>query len=735
MQAQQLLKDVFGFDDFRPLQKQVIEKIIAGEDVLLILPTGGGKSLCYQLPALLMPGVLVVISPLLALMQDQVYGLESKGIKAAMMSSMQRVDELHETERQVQNGEIKIIFVAPERLQNEYFLHFLTSINITFFAIDEAHCVSEWGHEFRADYRQLGLLKERFPQTNIAAFTATATTQVEKDIVKQLRFKQANNVVRGRVYRDNLSINAQMRQTNGRVQLLEFLAKHPNQQGIIYASSRAKTDSLNQFLCENNFKTSAYHAGFDSQKRQIIFQDFVNENIDIIVATIAFGMGIDKSNIRFVVHTSLPKTMEAYYQEIGRAGRDGLLSEVFLLYSSADLAQQQRFIREIENANYRQLAYDKLETIKKYAFSEKCRHQMLSAYFDDTMDACQTVCDNCLNPDTKRDDISELAKKFLSTIYRTKQLFGKNYIIEVLRGSKNKRILANEHEQLSVYGIGVDTSKSQWHIIADRLFEIDALAIEGEYGSLKLTKKSKGILKSLENVDIAKSRFELNKTTGTSAKNTNDYEVDDNIFQALRALRKQIAADVSMPAYIIFDDKTLKEMAYSLPDTKEKFLNIHGVGEIKFNKYGEQFLSLLTTFTIADCREPQRDETSSPSEDKAQTQTQTQTLDENTSSLPSNKTSELSQTYHTTLSLIEQGLSVDDISENRKFTTSTILGHINKLVENNWLDDEKRRVLFAQIPSNQAIDDWIQQGIELTGSLQSMSSYLAIFRQLNPDND
>ncbi|SMM99471.1 ATP-dependent DNA helicase RecQ [uncultured Candidatus Thioglobus sp.] len=711
-----ILQDTFGFDCFRALQNETIDKILAGEDVLLILPTGGGKSLCYQLPALLMEGVLVVVSPLLALMQDQILGLKSKGIRAEMMSSMQSTSEIIEIENALQAQQVKVLFVAPERLQNQRFLDFLKSLKIAFFAVDEAHCVSEWGHEFRADYRELGLLKTHFPDISVAAFTATATKQVEKDIVVQLNFKQSNNIIRGSVFRDSLYISALARQGNGRQQLLDFLAKHPNEQGIIYAQSRAKTEKLSEFLVAQGLKAQAYHAGLDTQVRKAVFADFIGEKTDIMVATIAFGMGIDKSDIRFVVHTSMPKTIEAYYQEIGRAGRDGLLSEVLLLYNASDLGILTHFIQEIDNQEYRNRAFKKLNLIKQYAFSEGCRHQALSQYFDDNVPACKTLCDNCLNPDVERQDISQMAQKFLSAIYRTGQLFGQNHIIDVLRGSKNQKVLNNEHNKLSVYGVGVESTQAQWRIIGERLLELDIIIISGEYSSLKLTSKAMAILKSEEKVDIRASSLDLSQKV-VSIKKSNDYEVDAQIFEALRGLRAKIAKETAMPAYIIFDNKTLNEMGYFLPDSKEKLLQINGVGEIKYEKYGEQFLSLLDTLRDDNFVEPQR---------QAPAVTVVTTAQKN----PTDEAEQLSATYHSTLDLIQQDFSVEAIVENRNLATSTVLGHINKLVDNNLLDGQIRQQLFATLPMNPALDDWVEQGIALAGSIDSIQSYLSVYRQL-----
>ncbi|WP_348670242.1 DNA helicase RecQ [uncultured Candidatus Thioglobus sp.] len=714
----QVLQEVFGFDSFRPLQERAVDKILAGEDVLLILPTGGGKSLCYQLPALLMDGVLVVVSPLLALMRDQILGLESKGISAAMLSSMQSMEEIKVTEKALKNQEIKVLFVAPERLNNDYFLSFLDSLNIAFFAVDEAHCVSEWGHDFRADYRKLGLLKTRFPDTNVAAFTATATPQVEKDIVAQLNFKQRENVIRGTVFRDNLYINASVRQGNGYQQVLNFLEKRQNEQGIIYVQSRAKTESLAKFLQEQGFQAQAYHAGLSSEDRKSAFANFVGEKTNIMVATIAFGMGIDKSDIRFVIHTSMPKTIEAYYQEIGRAGRDGISSEVLLLYGTADIGVLSRFIEGAENEDYRNLAFRNLNTVKQYAFSESCRHQALSRYFDENIEPCKTMCDNCNEPDTERKEITELAQKFLSTIYRTEQRFGQNYIIDVLRGSKVQKILNNRHEELSVYGIGQELSKAQWKMVGDRLLELELIQVSGEYGGLVLTNRARVVLKSEESVDMRAVNFNISKNSLSLPKKSAPpkYNFDKAIFESLRTLRLEIATETGMPAYVIFDNKTLQAIAHFLPDNKENFLKINGVGEVKYEKYGKQFLALIKTLRSDNFQEPALDKEHLKSQSKV--------------SKTNKPSSKLHKTYHETLALIEQGLSVEQITINRGFTTSTILGHINKLAKSELIDVVKKTILFEQIPKNPAMDEWVNEGSNLTGSDKDFYHYLSIYRQI-----
>jgi len=590
MDKLETLQHYFGHENFREQQEEVIDAILNHQDVLMILPTGGGKSLCYQLPSLLMSGVTVVISPLLALMHDQVVALKGNGISAAMLSSMQTPEESRSIENQLRLNQIKLLYVAPERLMNQYFLNFLLDLNINFFVVDEAHCVSEWGHEFREHYRMLSQLKISFPTTAIAAFTATATPMVRDDILNNLALKNPK-VITGSLFRKNLTITAQHRQGDGRRQLLEFLKEQGDVAGIVYAFSRKQTESTAAYLQKQGYKAAAYHAALPTEVKNKVFANFVSDNLNIVVATIAFGMGIDKSNIRFVVHMNLPKTLENYYQEIGRAGRDGLESTTLLLFSSADILQQKSFIQELPDSPYKDNAFTKIETISRYANSESCRHQQIAAYFHDKIDICGNKCDNCINPDKNTIDITEDARKLLSAIFRTKQSFGIQYVIDVLRGSKEQRILSNGHDQLSVYGIGEHYSKAQWLTIADKLLELNAIGI-GEYRVFHILERGANILKGEERVTIREERMIIKKTkTKKKVDYFDDYEVE--IFDQLRALRKEIATTNKIPPYVVFSDKTLKELSNTMPETKEEMLEIHGIGTVKFERYGQAFLELI----------------------------------------------------------------------------------------------------------------------------------------------
>ncbi len=672
---QKILKEKFGFNDFKPIQEKAIKEILEKKDLLVVLPTGSGKSLIYQLSTLLMNGVTIVISPLIALMQDQVSSLQINNIKAKMISSNNTNEENDKTISELLDNKLKLLYVAPERFTNSYFLNILQKININFFVIDEAHCVSEWGHEFRNDYRKLKNLKKWFKNTPITAFTATATKEVQEDILKTLQIDK-NQVLRAKIARDNLIIKAKRKKGNAKEQIIEFLNQHKNECGIVYCFSRKETEKLSLFLNSSGFKSEAYHAGLTPKKRDKIFKAFKNEEIKIIVATIAFGMGIDKSNIRFVLHTSMPKTLENYFQEIGRAGRDGLMSDTLLLYSKADEISKRAFIDELPDSIYKQNMYEKMDKMYRYAISSKCRHQMIAEYFGDKIEKCEKLCDNCLEKDTPYKDVTVEAQKFLSTIIRTKERFGANYIIDVLRGSKAKRIMDFSHDKLSVYGIGKELSKEQWNILFEKLLDEDALIIDKEFGSLKITNIGKKILKKELNIQIKAQELENEKKI---KKDTNIAEENskNKIFEKLKELRLELAKKEDVPAYIIFSDKTLMEISKFLPTTKEEFLQIPGVGEVKLEKYSDFFLQVCKNF-----KQQEKEK--------------------------------ISKTYQETLSLINEGDDFQTICKKRNFNEITILHHLEKLCELDYIDTKTKEFLISPLKNNfpKEIKKWIEDGLK-----------------------
>jgi len=585
-----VLKDRFGHNAFRPLQEEAVDAVLAGRDLLMILPTGGGKSLSYQLPTLLMAGTTVVISPLLALMHDQVQSLKAQGMRAEMLSSMQSAEESGDIVRRLYTGEVDFLYLSPERLNTDGMRTILSSIRLNYFVVDEAHCISEWGHEFRGDYRALSQLRDLFPGIAIAAFTATATAHVREDILRLLRLENAE-VLQGKIYRENLQITVRHRIKDGYDQLRDFLDDHKEESGIVYAFSRKSVENVAHYLQQRGYAAAAYHAGMSTEQRNAVFHDFVHDNVKIIVATIAFGMGIDKSNIRYVFHMSLPKTVENYYQEIGRAGRDGDHADVVMLFGAQDVIQQKRFVEMNDDENYKAHLMQKLGAVHRYAAAETCRHQQLAAYFGDTIDPCGAHCDNCLEPEYDKRDITTEAQMLLSCVYRTGQRFGKSYLVDVLRGSREQKILANGHDALSVYGVGEVLDKKQWLVVIDRMLEIGAVDLN-EHQGLLLTQAGLAVLKGAAPVLIRADRLNVRAKTVKKAA-PEAFEYDTELFETLRALRFEIAQEHGVPPYVVFGDKTLKEMAAVRPQTKAQMLEVNGVGEVKFERYGAQFLVLL----------------------------------------------------------------------------------------------------------------------------------------------
>jgi ATP-dependent DNA helicase RecQ len=586
--AAEQLHRVFGFESFRPAQQTVIDHILHKRDTLAVMPTGSGKSLCYQLPALLFPGLTAVVSPLIALMEDQVVGLRELGIPAGYLNSSQSYDEQMQIMQQARNGRLRLLYAAPETLLKPEVMQLLHDARVECLAIDEAHCISEWGHDFRPEYRQLGDARRRLPDAVCLALTATATARVRQDIRDNLGISDAQEVVTS-FNRENLFLAAQERRQGWR-QLLAFLEGHRGESGLIYCLTKADVDRLAADLRDKGLTAVPYHADLDSETRRAHHRRFTYEEGVIVVATIAFGMGINKSNVRFVVHYGLPKDVESYYQQIGRAGRDGLRADCLLLYSRQDIGNAMYHINKM--ARDQQVpAQMRLREMTGLAETNRCRRGPLLRYFDEVPEAetCE-MCDNCLAEPQESVDLTIPAQMFLSCVLRTKEMFGASYIVDVLRGSRNKRILGNGHDTLSTYNIGRDYSTAQWQALAGQFVEAGLLRRDMTHGGLSVTDDGWAVLRGRPFRGTAPEADVV--TTGPQV----DRDYDRELFELLRATRTELAAKQGVPPYVIFSDRSLQEMAAFYPQTVEELLQIHGVGEAKLERYGAQMLGVVVGY-------------------------------------------------------------------------------------------------------------------------------------------
>jgi ATP-dependent DNA helicase RecQ len=592
------LHQYFGYTNFLPLQEAIIRDVLDRKDVLVLMPTGGGKSLCYQLPALLLDGLTVVVSPLIALMKDQVDGLLSNGISAVYINSSLTFSEIRKIMGMVERGDVKILYLAPERLMVQGFLEFLKGLPIRLFAVDEAHCISEWGHDFRPEYRQLQALKENFPSTPLIALTATATRDVQDDIARQLNMTQCTRY-QASFNRKNLYYRIEPK-VHPYQQLLKQLQGRKKESGIIYCQSRKMVDSLSLRLQESGYRAIPYHAGLAAAEREKNQDRFIKDDAEIIVATIAFGMGIDKPNVRYVIHYDLPKNLEGYYQETGRAGRDGLPSDCILYFGYGDKVKIEYFIGQKEDPRDRDSAYQKLRKVIEYCEANACRRRILLSYFgEDFGEPNCGRCDFCLEP-RETFDGTVAAQKILSCVHRLGQGFGINHVIDVLMGSTNKKVIQKNHHTLTTYGIGKEYSKDQWQSIARELVHLGFLDIEGDtYPILRLNDKSRGVLFKGEKVSLAKPERDERKPFPGKI----DDAFDRELFEILRTLRKRLADEQGVPPYIIFPDTTLKEMAGHYPSDALSLSTISGVGEKKLHRYGDLFLDAITVYCKAKGRE------------------------------------------------------------------------------------------------------------------------------------
>ncbi len=585
---QSILRSVFGYSEFRSLQEPVITNLLAQRDTLVIMPTGGGKSLCYQVPALLFDGLTVVVSPLIALMQDQVRQLHAQGVKAATLNSMVMRDDYDAIVGQVVRNELDLLYLAPETLFTDRILTLLGQQKVSCLAIDEAHCISSWGHDFRPEYRRLVEVRQRFPNAVCVALTATATPRVREDIQTQLGFSQGATFVAS-FDRPNLMLDVQPKQSSTR-QVTQFLAQHKDQAGIIYCFSRAQVDTLAKTLQDQGYAALPYHAGLTDDVRRTNQERFIRDDVQIMVATVAFGMGINKPDIRWVIHHDLPKNIESYYQQVGRAGRDGLPATCVLLFSYSDSAKQRHFISQKPDPHEQQVAEAQLRQLLRFAESGDCRRKPLLAYLGETYDADNCgQCDNCTGTKPK-EDVTVAAQKFLSCVYRTGQRFGAGYVIDVLLGSKQQKVLQNQHDQLSTYGIGKDYARNQWQHLANQ-FQQQGLLERNEFGGIALTDKAMQVLKSGLKVE---ARMDI-APAAKQAKGI-DMNYDEDLFQDLRQYRKQIADGLKVPPYVIFSDKSLAEMATLYPQSEAGLLSINGVGQKKLESFGADFIQRIRDY-------------------------------------------------------------------------------------------------------------------------------------------
>lgn len=592
--AQHLLSSVFGYDAFRGNQQDIVEHVAAGNDALVLMPTGGGKSLCYQIPALLRDGTGIVISPLIALMQDQVEALRQAGVRAEFLNSTLDAETAARVERGLLAGEIELLYVAPERLLTGRFLSLLDRSRIALFAIDEAHCVSQWGHDFRPEYRQLTVLHERWPEVPRIALTATADPPTQREIAERLDLAQARHFVSS-FDRPNIRYTV-VQKDNAKSQLLDFLRAHRDQAGIVYCLSRRKVEETAGFLCEKGFNALPYHAGLPAEVRAANQRRFLREDGIVMCATIAFGMGIDKPDVRFVAHTDLPKSMEGYYQETGRAGRDGEPSEAWLCYGLGDVVLLKQMIEQGEATEERkQLERAKLDHLLGYCESMQCRRQVLLAGFGETYAQPCGNCDNCLTPPAAW-DATIPAQKALSCVYRSGQRFGVGHLIDILRGSETDRIKQLGHDQLSTYGIGRDLDSRAWRgvfrqLVAASLLEVDA---EG-HGGLRLTDASRDVLKGRRQVMMRRDTTSAASRDRSSAPRSGlpVQPQDLALFNALRGLRAELAREQNVPAFVIFHDSTLRNIAEQRPTSVDALARVGGIGGSKLARYGQRLVEIV----------------------------------------------------------------------------------------------------------------------------------------------
>lgn len=659
--AQEILKSKFGYDAFRMNQQAAIETVLAKKDCVVLMPTGGGKSLCYQIPAMILDGLTVVISPLIALMKDQVDALRNNGIEAEFLNSTQTGREQAEIFQKIKSGQTKLLYVAPERLlqQGDLFMDFLRNINVSLFAIDEAHCISSWGHDFRPEYIQLGKLKHIFPEIPVIALTATADKLVRKDIFERLSISHAELFISS-FNRSNIHYRIEPKR-NSYSQLLAYLESKRDESGIIYCLSRNSTENLAADLKAEGYSVLPYHAGLDKASRDRHQELFLNDEVKIVVATIAFGMGIDKSNVRFVVHYDLPKNIESYYQETGRAGRDGLESEALLFFSWGDVNKLKGFAEVEGNQRQSEIMLRKLNQMGEFGDLKSCRRKFLLNYFGEDLPENCGNCDNCLK-DFETIDGTIIAQKALSAVYRTGQRMGLGYLVDFLRGSQSQKIW-DTHRNLKTFGVGADISRNEWfEYFRDLIAQGYLKQSDGQFPTLQLTEKSDEVLKGGVRVELIKATVREEKKTSLVSDVSYDYFKD--LYADLKNVRTAFARGENVPPYVIFSDATLVEMATYLPLDLDEMSRISGVGELKLQKYGADFLAIVKNY----CEEnnlASRIALKAPRRDKRQR---------------TKRTEKGQSTFDISLEMFQAGLSVNEIARERGVANSTVENHLARFI-------------------------------------------------------
>lgn len=672
--ALSLLKRFFGYDSFRPIQFDVIQEVMSGRDALVLMPTGGGKSICYQIPALLRDGCTIVISPLLALMKDQVDGLRANGIPAAAINSMQREATNREIIEKVHEGKVKLLYISPERLLSEVSM-WSSTMNISMIAIDEAHCISQWGHDFRPEYTKLAVLKQYFPNVPFMALTATADKLTREDILRQMRMKDARLFISS-FDRPNLSLAVDADATTGRQKLEridEFLQHHPAQSGIIYCLARNTTESLAEDLRSMGYKAACYHAGLSTEERMLIQQQFLNDEIEIMCATIAFGMGIDKSNIRWVIHYNMPKNVECYYQEIGRAGRDGMAADTLMFYSYADVAMLTHFVEE---SGQMDINREKLQRMQEYAEAGICRRRMLLSYFNERYDHDCGNCDVCKNP-PKRIDGTLLAQKAISAIARVDEKVGLNMLIDILRGSRKAAILERGYDKIKTFGVGADMPPMVWSRYILQMLQLGLLEIAyNEDNHLKITPYGWDVVRGSHRIEM--SQVSLVRNTARTARpfrqsDMREWTFEEKLFAELKRVRLEIAKSEGVQAYNVLSDKVLSEVVKTTPVNFLEFAEISGIGEAKLLNYSKPFISVVRKMK----------------------------------GLPATQTG-LSEDM--TFYLINKGYDMLEIAEKRGLKLSTIASHVSKFIQFDKIKPNQYWAFIAPYDYEEIMNRYKQTG-------------------------